>query len=182
MVSKSTSKTLVIDTNIFRASAESDDDLAAFLANALNTLFIKSFYWASNQTAEDEFQNHASKFSIKWKAKMERKGLVKVLLLGSDYADYFNRQVLHYQSSLSKNDFDEILKDAHLFDLARSCDRIICSLDAKLITRIKKYPILFNYLQGLLYCNLSDAGTQEQLIPWLEANCSTSEITNWLEG
>ena len=132
-VIKKNSRRLVIDTSVIQSAGESEKPLSSACRNFLIGVLEICHRIVMTNDINKEWEKHKhcfSRFAIKWKASMVRKGKVV-------YIDTPAKIKLDL-SGISEKEHDRIQKDIFLLNAALATDRIIVTRDERLQTDLRK--------------------------------------------
>lgn len=165
-------KWLVVDTNILRSAGLGENPQSLFSNELLIAILEICHNVVTNSIAEEETSYHAGRIAISWKKDME----IRRKLNRNGLGNKFSKALDTNKHLISNTDFREIEKDAFLYDLALSKDKIIISRETNSADRIKKYSFLKEKLIDTQYIVLSDSEPDfHSLIQWLQANCPPTD-------
>lgn len=162
---KSTSKNLVIDASVARASGGeiAVHPTSTITRNFLNTVSAMCHKVVMTPAIRNEWNQHQSSFSRKWRSSMiARKNVI--LLNIEERHDI--RQPIELED-VTPEQKDAMLKDCHLLEAAIATDKQIVSLDDK---------------ARKLFVGLSHRVTSIQDIMWINPVSDTEKVMTWLEG
>lgn len=156
-----TSRRLVVDTNVARSASESEKPVSDACRQVLQTMLSEQHKVVLTATQLQEWQRHQSPFTRNWLARMASKKLWHVLTPEPNSGLTERLYALECTARARK----EMLKDVHLLENALATDDVVLSQETNVFG---------------LFCKYADALRVPRPVAWVNPVDDTPGCVAWI--
>ena len=164
-----TSRRLVVDTNVARSASESQHPVSDACRQVLETMLSEQHTVVLTTTQFQEWQKHQSPFTRNWLARMASKKLWYVLAPEPDSGLTDHIYALECTARVRK----EMLKDVHLLENALATDDVVLSQETNVFGLFCKYAVAIKIPRAVAWVNPADDAAA--CVAWIQAGAEAGK-------
>ena len=158
-----TSRRLVVDTNVARSASESEHPISDACRQVLETMLNEQHKVVLTATQFQEWRKHQSRFTRNWLARMASKKLWHVLAPEPDSGLTNGIYAMDCTARIRK----EMLKDVHLLENALATDDVVLSQETNVFG---------------LFCKYADALQLPRPVAWMNPADDAAACVAWIKS
>ncbi len=162
-----TSRRIVVDTNVARSASQSQHPVSDACRRVLETIIANQHRVVLTKTQQQEWQKHKSRFTSGWLVRMASKKLWVILTPepASGIADRI------YRLECTAKARAEMLKDVHLLESALATDQAVVSQETNVLKLFTTHSQPLQIPRPVAWVNPVD--DIAACLAWLEAGAAT---------